>query len=896
VGKEEDKNVQSTVINEIVSDLGQCETELWETVFELVERMKSGRFIIRDARELTVPFHCKFYICDSKLIWHGSSNYSFKGLRQSAEQVSMSRDLEQIRIFTSWYDDAAQNARDLLDELIEKLEDWLNLATPFDVYLKTLFILNNLTDYPVSAGAYLPIYYQKGVIARALRQGNEYGGALIIAATGLGKTVIGAEIASRMQPLGRANRTILIAPEGVRENWEQQLENRNVYFKFFNIDVLFRKASDRSHHQSTQLEKQLQRANRDTAIIIDEAHFYRNELLREKSKRGKSLVYERILPAVKAGAKIFLLTATAYSTDFSNLNSLLYLLPHRFFNPNLFNEQSPWEIYSPDEFSRLPVVTILGLPHVLKMARDRGDIDSNGRTFIQFGEERRYLPKKLKLYPVSYQLFLQSELQSAFDSRCFDQASKFPQIWFDDEKMALSQSAIDTVYNSSLTSWLSSPVAMARSIEQNLATLSEADRNGDILQLVLPLWEHQSGSELQTQEQLVNVGEQEDAYNTPMYMSLENRNNVLIPLLEKLKQENYEDDKLRKLQEIIRNHCLNRQGKVIIFVKRYLTAQYLLNSLEAVLNKKLSIGCTVEVDEINPSLKSALKRSVVLKRFSPRSHSYKASQEYDVLICTDADGVGVNLQDADTVINYDPPEGADELFQRVGRVLRMTTDSERVIYIYTFKPSILDHKESSSRVQNDIFRRFDRLNHRHNKSKRILGSGVMSEEDVEVTLEDDLDVEQLTRDSLFLEDVGGLGTESILSHTSVLEQFSNRAEALPEYLFSARSYPQSQPRMFVLLQHEDDFHPVLFNLLNKKLEKQDDFTILDLIACTESEPRAAIQAADIEKLANQAVRAWCDVEKISIDRVSKVCGLYLAPANEATQISQLLVNRNIQSE
>jgi PLD-like domain/Type III restriction enzyme, res subunit len=221
VGKEEGRNVQSTVIDEIVSDLGQCETELWETVFELVERMKSGRFIIRDARELTVPFHCKFYICDSKLIWHGSSNYSFKGLRQSAEQVSMSRDLERIRIFTSWYDDTAHNARDLLAELIKKLEDWLNLANPFDVYLKTLFILNNLADHPVSAGAYPLVYYQKGVIARALRQGNEYGGALIIAATGLGKTVIGAEIASRMQPLGRANHTILIAPDGVRENWEQ---------------------------------------------------------------------------------------------------------------------------------------------------------------------------------------------------------------------------------------------------------------------------------------------------------------------------------------------------------------------------------------------------------------------------------------------------------------------------------------------------------------------------------------------------------------------------------------------------------------------------------------------------------------------------------------------------
>lgn len=897
VGKEEGRNVHAAVIDEILADLGQCETDLWETVFELVERMKSGRFIIRDARELIVPFHCKFYICDSKSIWHGSSNYSFKGLSLSAEQVSMSRDPGQICMFTNWYDDVAQNARDLLAELIKKLEDWLNLATPFDVYLKALFILNNLVDSPVSTGAYAPIYYQKGVIARALRQANEYGGALIIAATGLGKTIIGAEIASRLQTPVRANHTILIAPDGVRENWEQQLESRRIYFKFFNIDVLFRRASNQSHHQSTRLEKQLKQADHNTVIIIDEAHFYRNELLREKSKRGKSLVYKRILPAVRAGAKIFLLTATAYSTDFSNLNSLLYLLPHRFFNPNLLDEQSPWEIRSADEFSRFPVVTILGLPHVLKMARNRGDVDANGRTFIQFGDERRYLPKSLKLHSVSYQLFLQSELQAAFDSRCFDQASKFPQTWFDDEKMALSQSAIDTVYNSSLTSWLSSPIAMAHSIEQNLATLSNVEGDENASQLSLPLWQQQSDRDVDVQEQkLITVDEGEVSYGTPMYMPLKERSNILTPLLAKLKEQNYEDDKVCKLQEIIGNHCLHEQSKVIIFVKRYLTAQYLLNVLRTLFSNKLRIGCTVEINETNLHLKATLQRSLVLKQFSPRSHCYKASQEYDVLICTDADGVGVNLQDSDTVINYDPPEGADELFQRAGRVLRMTTNSERVIHLYTFKPSILNQSKTLSRVQNDICRRFDRLNSRHNKSQRILGSGVMSEETTEVTLEDDLDVEQLTRDNSFLKDIGGLGTESFLAHMSVLEQFRNRAEALPDYLLSAKSYSQSQPRIFVLIQFAGSHYPIIFNLLNKKLEKQDDFTPLDLIACTESEPRAAIQAADIEKLANQAVRSWCTVERIAIDQVSKICALYLAPINEATHVRQLLVDISSQEE
>lgn len=78
--------------------------------------------------------------------------------------------------------------------------------------------------------------------------------------------------------------------------------------------------------------------------------------------------------------------------------------------------------------------------------------------------------------------------------------------------------------------------------------------------------------------------------------------------------------------------------------------------------------------------------------------------------------------------------------------------------------------------------------------------------------------------------------------------------------------------------------------MDKKIERQDELATLDLIACTESEPLAANQAADIEKLANQAVRIWCDVENVPTDQVSKICGLYLAPINEATQVRRLLVD------
>ncbi|MBN1888892.1 MAG: DEAD/DEAH box helicase family protein [Thermoflexales bacterium] len=903
VGKEEGKNVTATVLQEILDDLGRCETELWETVAELVERLKNGQFRIMDARAMQTPFHCKFYICDDTLIWQGSSNFSRTGLYVSSEQVSASRDPAQVQQFTVWYDDAARNAKDLVAELIARLEGWLKLATPFEIYLKTLLFLNNLPDEKVRSDGHQPAYYQKGVIARALRLARSFGGGLIVAATGLGKTVMGAEIAWRLQMSGQAKRLILVAPNGVRENWENELSSRDVNYKFFNIGVLFRKPSAKTHHQANKLDEQLRQADSQTTLLIDEAHFYRNQLLSEKSKGHKSLVYERLEPVVKRGANIFLLTATAYGTNMQNLNSLLYLLPHR--QSNLVDSQNPFRASSADEFARLPVVTILGLPHVLKIARQRGDVDENGRTFIQFADEKRYLPRYLRLQSVRYQLTLQADLLNAFDQKCFSQANKFRQHWYDDDTSSMQLGLIDTLYNNALESWLSSPAALAESIALNLQTPGKQDYmistetgtahfTPQLDMFGSPAHaSHKRQGHLGKPRTTDGIG-----YQSYMQLSQAERQAALMPLLDQLKQPDYQrDDKFQKLSAIIHRHCISQSGKVVVFVKRHLTAQYLLKGLEQTFGKKVQIGSTVETSEDSLRLKSGPYRSEVLKNFSPRSHNYDADREYNVLICTDADGVGVNLQDADTVINYDPPEGADTLFQRAGRVLRMTNDPERVVFFYTLVPSLSDEVNPKSQCQNDIRAVFQRIRRRHVQSKQILGSEVMSEqESVEVSLDADMDVEQLTRDQDFLADIGGLGAEAMMTHTAALEQYRTQAEALPEFLLSARRSSGVQHEVFVLLRHQQSYRPVIFDLLQKQLEELTDLAVLDRLRCELSEPRAVVNPEHIERAANVAMRAWCEKNNISTDQVRKTCALYLLPEHSPVTLEALLDELGILSE
>ncbi len=895
VGKEDGRNVVRTVLEDIRDDLGSCETDLWETVARLVEQIRNGQFQIVDARAMETPFHCKFYICDNTVLFQGSANFSWTGLQRSAENIGESRHPIEVAEFRAWFDETASLARDLLADLLALLEAWLQLAHPFDIYLKTLLLLNNLPPQSPRAGGHEPAYFQKGVIARALRQAETYGGGLVVAATGLGKTIIGAEIAWRLQQSRQIKRTLLVAPGGVREAWERELRARDVNFEPYNTAVLFRQTTVRGRNQPDRLEARLATDDRETVILIDEAHFYRNQLLARKT-RGQSLVFERLGPVAERGARIFLLTATPYGTNMQNLDSLLYLLPHG--APGL-TAGMPWEANSADEFSRLPVVTVLGLAHVVRMARERGDVDENGRPFIRLPGEQRYLPRLLRLHSVRYRLWDQEAMRAAMDHGCCSQAEKFRQAYYDDLTAVTKTGAVDTVYNNTLLSWLGSPLALAASLAANLRTPGQSDEvpdgasgPGDV----------SSRTDLFGQpSRAVRKQKRRDpppdlgGYAPWMSLNLAERQQKLAPILAGLERADYgRDDKFQKLLAILRQHCVDAGEKVIVFVRRHLTAQYLAQGLEANLPRDVRIACTVgEDEEGEPGLLPARDRAEILRRFSPKSHGFEPDQNYRVLICTDADGVGVNLQDADTVVNYDPPQGADTLVQRAGRVLRMTTDANRAVSFYTFLPELAAEGDSVSECQRAISDAFERITRRHSSARDILGAEVLARKAyVEASLDtDDVDVESLLlRDEGVLAEIGGLGAEAMMDHTAVLEQHRKRAEALPDYLLSARHGPDGQHRVFVLLRVEGESgcHAAVYDLSMRALRPMTDLEVLDLLRCDVETPPTGTSPGRIERAGNVAARTWCKQHGRDLGKVRRICTLYLEPKYSPLGLDGLL--------
>ena len=166
-----------------------------------------------------------------------------------------------------------------------------------------------------------------------------------------------------------------------------------------------------------------------------------------------------------------------------------------------------------------------------------------------------------------------------------------------------------------------------------------------------------------------------DYFNEDLLSDLQDDTEKLINLLKKSKEWNPKKDlKITKLEELLKKDYIK---KSLIFTQSKETAEYLKEelSIRGVKKTALAVG---GMDDIQKTI----------KLFSPISNNERISseEEIDVLIATDVLSEGQNLQDCNTVINYDLPWAIIKLIQRVGRVDRIGQDAEK-IYCHSFMPN-----------------------------------------------------------------------------------------------------------------------------------------------------------------------------------------------------------------
>lgn len=148
----------------------------------------------------------------------------------------------------------------------------------------------------------------------------------------------------------------------------------------------------------------------------------------------------------------------------------------------------------------------------------------------------------------------------------------------------------------------------------------------------------------------------------------------------------YQDPKLEKLKQLMREELINM--KYIIFTQYKDTAKYIYHNLLEWATKQYTLSYLWKTTSkgIQPKIglvtgeMNVEEKEKIIKRFAPKSNQgediTRRYGEIKVLVSTDSLSEGVNLQDADAVVNYDLPWNPMIIVQRVGRVSRIGNEKE----------------------------------------------------------------------------------------------------------------------------------------------------------------------------------------------------------------------------
>lgn len=632
--------------DEIQTRYSEQQTRLLPTI---LSALKEGRLTIKVAGHkvrgtLDVRYlyhHAKLYIADETQLIVTSANFTRSGLKESREAGYLVNEKADVAYFVKTFDAFFASAKNLSEVFIEALEELLELREPADIYHRALLEIYGFNDdkYPRDLPA--PAHYQKPIIARLVRSITDYGGAFLVASTGLGKTVIAAHTVAVLRQNAIIQATLIVAPAGLRDMWASAMRSARVSSREYSYHNL--SSDDWLKYRSVMLlDDELRRDLNGILIILDESHHMRND---EDSQREQTLRHERIEKAVSRGAKILLMTATPYSRGVDDINNQLGLLPRHTSTGAFFTGELKWRIDQPAELSELAPCTVLTAPTVV---RHFSHVDAQGKRYVQFGALRRYFPDRIHLKTVQYANGMNAILRKLLDSGLLARlkTSEYEQDIFGQPPEAGKR---DPLFEARLLhQFCSSP-------EQVRATLQKLQTEGGFARM-----------RFHRQAQLSALAAEQ------------------LRALEQIPDEKYSE-----LEKLLRRHI---DEKMVIFCIYRETARAIEQRLQKTF-PHLRTRSTVDLD--SDALETLLDTfaPVANGKVQPEDNASEFTdklneQSVEILVASEAISEGYNLQDARILINYDLPWSVLHLAQRMGRLMRPWHEV-RDLYVYNFLPDTM---------------------------------------------------------------------------------------------------------------------------------------------------------------------------------------------------------------
>jgi hypothetical protein len=211
------------IVNQFIEDLSSADIEN-KTQFlqELLHAIQNHYFTINLSKQSCPTYtslapkflyqHAKLYIADRSSVVVTSANLTYHGLVQSREAGIVVTSSDDVEYFVKKFDEYFEEAESIAEELLQKLEELLALYSPYQIYIRSLLLLYQIPEEELIGNLKLPPLtgYQRPIVSRIVRTVDEHRGAMLVASTGLGKTVMAAHISAYMRMNGSINSALLL--------------------------------------------------------------------------------------------------------------------------------------------------------------------------------------------------------------------------------------------------------------------------------------------------------------------------------------------------------------------------------------------------------------------------------------------------------------------------------------------------------------------------------------------------------------------------------------------------------------------------------------------------------------------------------------------------------------
>ncbi|MFV2175546.1 helicase-related protein [Actinomadura sp. LOL_016] len=579
--------------------------------------------------------------------------------------------------------------------------------------------------------------FQRDGVLGAIEKLERHNGCIIADSVGLGKTFEALAVIKYYEL--RNDRVLVLTPKRLRENWTIYRTNdvRNPLAKDrFNYDVLNHTDLSRTTGLSGDIDLANVNWGNYDLVVIDESHNFRNN----PQVKGRTTRYERLMNEVfKAGVKtkVLMLSATPVNTRLADLkNQVLFATEG---NSQALAAEGVMNIEATlakaqrhfNNWQRTPVaarstkslVGILGMDYIrlldlVTIARSRKHIEKYyGTKDVGKFPDR---PAPVNLTPpidsasamIPLEQINQSILRlnlAAYKPTSYVSAKyekKYAAVY--DQKVRTGgqrvwkqtdrENNVVHLLRVGLLKRLESSVnSLSKTLGKILATIDSAISNIDAYEA-----NGSEGTSIDCFTDLENIDLDDPQFEDTVGGSVkvfladidrirwrqelqQDRDTVASLLAEVQAVDASRDAKLMQLKQFLHDKVKyptnNGNRKALIFTAFSDTAEYLYEHVARWASDELALHSALITGQITRTTLSLNSTHMidVLTAFSPRSKGGdSAAPQIDILIATDAISEGQNLQDCDTVINYDIHWNPVRIVQRFGRVDRLGTANASV--------------------------------------------------------------------------------------------------------------------------------------------------------------------------------------------------------------------------